>query len=87
VPFAGLEGELLLGHGLGVELGEGVRGAAEGGVERAVCLVQPRRGFRFPLPGHRRRRQRSATRAGGDRGGGFAARTVPFPFVSFVLRV
>jgi hypothetical protein len=69
VPLPGLEGELLLRHGLGVELGEGVGGAAEGGVERAVGLVQPRCGFRLPLPGHRRR-QRSAARAGCDRGGG-----------------
>ena len=67
VALAGLEGELLLGHGLGVELGEGVGGAAEGGVERAVGLVQPRRGIRLPLPGHRRRRRRGWSRA--NRGG------------------
>lgn len=58
VPLAGLEGELLLGHGLGVELGEGIGGAAEAGVERAVGLVQPRCGVRLPLSGHRRRRRR-----------------------------
>jgi len=58
VALAGLEGELLLGHGLRVELGEGVGGAAEGGVERAIGLVQPRRGVRLPLPDHRRRRRR-----------------------------
>jgi len=68
MALAGLEGELLLGHGLGVELGEGVGGAAEGGVERAVGLVQARRGLRLPLPGHRRRRRsRGWSRA--NRGG------------------
>lgn len=67
VALAGLEGELLLGHGLGVELGEGVGGAAEGGVERPVGLVQPRRRVRLPLPGHRRRRRR---RSWGRREGG-----------------
>jgi hypothetical protein len=39
VALAGLEEELLLGHGLCVELGEGIGGAAEGGVERAIGLV------------------------------------------------
>ena len=68
VALAGLEGELLLGHGLGVELGEGVGGAAEGGVERAVGLVQARRGLRLPLPGHRRRRGWSRANRGGELG-------------------
>lgn len=79
VALAGLEGELLLGHGLGVELGEGVGGAAEGGVERAVGLVQPRRGIRLPLPGHRRRRRRRANRGGEEEGLRIALR---FQFVS-----
>lgn len=57
VALAGLEGELLLGHSLGVELGEGVGGTAEGGVERAVGLVQPRCGLRLPLPSHHRRQR------------------------------
>lgn len=60
MELAAVEGVLLLRHGLGVELGEGVGGAAEGGVERAVGLVQPGRRLRLPLPGHRRRRRRRA---------------------------
>lgn len=58
LPLAGLEGELLLGDGLRVEQGKGIGGAAEGGVERAVGLVQPRCCVRLPLSGHRRRRRR-----------------------------
>lgn len=54
VELAGVEGLLLLGDGLGVELGEGVGCAAEGGVERAVGLVQARRHLRLALPRHRR---------------------------------
>lgn len=54
VELAGVEGLLLLGDGLGVELGEGVGCAAEGGVERAVGLVQARSRLRLALSRHRR---------------------------------
>lgn len=53
VAFTGLEGDALMAHGLGVEMGEGVGGAAEGAVERPVHFVQ-RRGGGFPLLRHRR---------------------------------
>jgi hypothetical protein len=77
VALAGLEGELLLGHGLRVQLGQGVGGATERGVERAVGLVQARRRVRLPLPRHRRRRRESIRR--GEEGG-FACVCNMFPF-------
>ena len=58
VELAGAEGAPLQRHGLGVEVGERVGGAAEGRVQRAVRLVHPRRRLRLPLPRHRRRRRR-----------------------------
>lgn len=42
VAFTGLEGEFLLIHGMGVEMGEGVGGAAEGGVHGAIHFVEAR---------------------------------------------
>jgi hypothetical protein len=65
VALAGLEGEFLLGHGLRVQLGQGVGGAAEGGVERAVGLIQARRRVRLPLTRHRRRSRESIRRGEG----------------------
>jgi hypothetical protein len=76
VALAGLEGELLLGHGLRVQQGQGVGGTAERGVERAVGLVQARRRVRLPLPRHRRRRRESIRREEG----GFACVCNMFPF-------
>ena len=52
MALSGLERDLLLVHGLRVELGERAGGATEGGVERPIHLVQPRR-LRLPLPPHR----------------------------------
>lgn len=43
VALPGLEGELLLGHGVGEDLRERVRGAAERGVHRPIHLVEVRR--------------------------------------------
>lgn len=40
MTFAGLKAELLLVHGLGVELREGVGGAAESGVKGSIDLVK-----------------------------------------------
>jgi len=40
VAFAGVEGELLVVHGVGVELGEGIGGGAEGGIEGPIDLVE-----------------------------------------------
>lgn len=42
MTFTGLEGEALVVHGLGVKLGEGVGGAAEGRVHATIHLVQAR---------------------------------------------
>lgn len=42
MAFTGLEGEFLLIHGMGVEMGEGVGGAAEGGVHGAIHFVEAR---------------------------------------------
>ena len=52
MALSSLESNLLLVHGLRVELGERVGGAAEGGVQRPIHLIQPRR-LRLPLPPHR----------------------------------
>jgi hypothetical protein len=52
MTLAGLEGELLLRHGLGVELGESVGGSPEGGVERTVGLVKASHRLVLPLPPH-----------------------------------
>lgn len=53
MALAGVEGKSPVVHGLRVELGEGVGGAAEGGVEGPVGLVQRRcRLLRFPFPRH-----------------------------------
>lgn len=46
-----LEGELLLVHGLRVELRQRVRGATKGRIQRPIHLVEPRC-LRFPLPRH-----------------------------------
>jgi hypothetical protein len=53
VTFTGLEGEALVVHGLGVELGEGVGGAAERRVHTTIHLVQAR-GVGLPLLRHGR---------------------------------
>jgi hypothetical protein len=53
VTFTGLEGEALVVHGLGVELGEGVGGAAECRVHATIHLVQAR-GVGLPLLRHGR---------------------------------
>ena len=53
VTFTGLEGEALVVHGLGVELGEGVGGAAERRVHATIHLVQAR-GVGLPLLRHGR---------------------------------
>jgi len=52
VAFAGLEGELLVVHGLGVELGERVGRAAKRRVHGPIHLVQARR-YGLPLLRHR----------------------------------
>ncbi|RRT43243.1 hypothetical protein BHM03_00036206, partial [Ensete ventricosum] len=64
MTLAGLEGELLLVHGLRVELRERISGSAEGGIQRPIGLIEPRR-LRFPLPRHRSNRE--ARRRVGDR--------------------
>lgn len=51
VTFAGLEGELLLAHGLGVELRERVSRAAESVVNISIGLIEMC-GNRFPLLRH-----------------------------------
>lgn len=51
VPLTSLEGDLLLVHGLRVEQGQGIGGAAEGGIHCPILLVQPRRHRLLPL-GH-----------------------------------
>lgn len=53
VTFTGLKGEALVVHGLCVELGKGVGGAAEGRVHATIHLVQAR-GVRLPLLRHGR---------------------------------
>ncbi|RRT72672.1 hypothetical protein B296_00021411 [Ensete ventricosum] len=54
VALPGMEGDLLLRHGLGVDLRQRVGAAAEGRVDGAVHLVQPpRHRLRLPLLCHR----------------------------------
>lgn len=72
MALAGLEGDFLLVHGLGVQLGERVGRAAEGGVERPIHLVKARR-VRFPLPRHgfdEKNDRRRNPKNGGEGGGG-----------------
>lgn len=57
MALPGLEGYLLLVHGLRVQLRERVGGAAEGRIQRAIHLIESRR-LRFPLPRHRFREDR-----------------------------
>jgi hypothetical protein len=52
MALAGLERELLLGHGLGVELGERVGSSPKGGVERTVGLIKASHRLVLPLPPH-----------------------------------
>lgn len=78
VALAGSEGQLLLAHGLGVELGEGIGGAAEGGVHGPIGLVQAR-GVGLPLLGHRRRLRRQRNPSPGKKGGGFLFAGAPTP--------
>ena len=54
VAFTSLKGELLLVHGVGVKLREGVRGAAKRGVHGSIDLVEAG-GHRLPLLPHLRR--------------------------------
>nr|CAN82701.1 hypothetical protein VITISV_010840 [Vitis vinifera] len=51
MAFTGLKGELLLVHGLRIELRKRVRGATKGGVHGSIDLVQARR-HRLPLLPH-----------------------------------
>lgn len=51
MSFTGLEGELLLVHGLSIKLREGIGGAAKGGVHGAIDLIEAR-GDGFPLLRH-----------------------------------
>lgn len=51
MAFTGLEGKLLVVHGLCVELREGISGAAKGGVHASIHLVKAG-GYGFSLLPH-----------------------------------
>lgn len=68
MALAGLEGDLLLIHGLRVELRKRIGGTTESGVKRAIHLVEPRR-FRFPFPGHGFKPEESRSDSKNDRNG------------------
>lgn len=63
VALAGVEGERLLVHGLGVELGKGVGGAAEGRVNGPVRFVHRRHLLCLPFPRHHKSHRSLITHA------------------------